>query len=233
MKLIIYGASSSYLKNFKKSVENKDLILQRTVSLEKLKKELSSSTDVITILDLDKLNKTRSKDPSYSLSTITELRSLCKCPIILISDNDDTMNKILSLNAGADDYILKSASIDELLARINAQIRRYTGNFFERKKKTLRTSGGLTLDEDSKKVFVDGVGKDLTPIEFNIVKMLISLPGTPHPSNEIYSAIWKLEAFDADNIIAVHVRHIRQKIEKDPAKPSLLKLVKGQGYLIA
>ncbi|MBO4997150.1 MAG: response regulator transcription factor [Lachnospira sp.] len=164
-----------------------------------------------------------------------KLREQSNIPVIILSAKSEDADKILGLNIGADDYVTKPFNPLELVARVKSQLRRYTTlNTAEGNKR--QTQGelliidGLTLDNESKQVSVDGEEVRLTPIEFSILYFLMSHPGRVFSTSQIYEQIWEEEAIGADNIVAVHIRHIREKIEINPKEPRYLKVVWGQGY---
>ena len=143
-------------------------------------------------------------------------------------------DKILGLNVGADDYVTKPFSPLELIARVRSQLRRYTqlGAAVSCESQHIYTTGGLTVNDDQKEVQVDGETLRLTPIEYNILLLLIKNQGRVFSINQIYENIWNEEAIAADNTIAVHIRHIREKIEINPKEPRYLKVVWVLGYKI-
>ena len=152
-------------------------------------------------------------------------------PIIILSAKSEDADKILGLNIGADDYLTKPFNPLELIARVKSQLRRYTqlGNRVE-EKESVYTIGGLSVDDDAKKVTVDGEEIRLTPIEYSILLLLIKNPGRVYSSGQIYEKIWEEEAYGYENTVAVHIRHIREKIEIDAKEPRYLKVVWGAGY---
>ena len=152
-------------------------------------------------------------------------------PVIMLSAKSEDYDKILGLNTGADDYITKPFNPLELIARVNSQIRRYTklNNFTA---ENIYKTGELFINDDTKEVTVDGKDIKLTPTEFNILKFLTKNKGTVFSINDIYQNVWEDNAYSADNIIAVHIRHIREKIEINPKEPRYLKVIWGIGYKI-
>ena len=170
------------------------------------------------------------------LETLEEIRKDKTIPVILLSAKSEDYDKIGGLNLGADDYITKPFNPLELIARVNSQIRRYTsfGSLQKEKeeKKNVYTTGGLLVDDDTKKVTVDGKEVKLTATEFNILKFLLQNKGKVYSIPQIYENVWKEEGFGAENIIAVHIRHIREKIEINPKEPRYLKVIWGVGYKI-
>ena len=154
-------------------------------------------------------------------------------PIIILSAKSEDADKILGLNVGADDYVTKPFNPLELVARVKSQLRRYTqlgsisykqGNVYE--------TGGLVIDDDRKEVSVDGELVKLTPIEYGILLFLVKNKGMVFSISQIYENIWNEEAIAADNTVAVHIRHIREKIEINPKEPRYLKVVWGLGYKV-
>lgn len=154
-------------------------------------------------------------------------------PIIILSAKSEDADKILGLNVGADDYVTKPFNPLELVARVKSQLRRYTqlGAMAEKKANVYRT-GGLEIDDDRKEVTVDGDVVKLTPIEYRILLFLVQNQGRVFSINQIYESIWEEEAIAADNTVAVHIRHIREKIEINPKEPRYLKVVWGLGYKV-
>ncbi|MCR5754719.1 MAG: response regulator transcription factor [Acetatifactor sp.] len=172
-------------------------------------------------------------DTTLGLSQITELQSMCRLPLIIFSQKDDLMTKITALDIGADEFVCSGISILELQARISALLRRtYQLPGPQVSEKPIYTVRELKLNDESKKTYVDGKEKKLTPIEYRILKLLITKKGRPVSSEEIYKTIWKMNAVNTENVIAVHMRHIRKKIEAQPDNPSYLKVVRGMGYMI-
>lgn len=153
-------------------------------------------------------------------------------PIIILSAKSEDADKILGLNVGADDYVTKPFSPLELVARVKSQLRRYTrlGSAVPAENKHLYETGGLSVNDELKEVRVDGEPVKLTPIEYNILLFLIKNQGKVFSINQIYENIWNEEAIAAENTVAVHIRHIREKIEINPKEPRYLKVVWGLGY---
>lgn len=163
-----------------------------------------------------------------------KIREKYSIPIIILSAKSEDVDKILGLNVGADDYVTKPFNPLELIARVKSQIRRYTqfGGNAKEQKDTIYETGGLQMNDDLKQVTVDGESVKLTPIEYNILKLLMKNQGRVFSINQIYESIWNEEAIGADNTVAVHIRHIREKIEINPREPRYLKVVWGVGYKI-
>lgn len=162
-----------------------------------------------------------------------QIRESSSIPIIILSAKSEDADKILGLNIGADDYVTKPFNPLELVARAKSHLRRYTklGNMSE-ENTNLYVVGGLTINDDDKEVCVDGDVVKLTPIEYNILLLLMKNQGRVFSIDQIYENIWNEEAIGADNTVAVHIRHIREKIEINPKEPRYLKVVWGVGYKI-
>ena len=167
------------------------------------------------------------------LRATLKIRQESSIPIIILSAKSEDADKIIGLNVGADDYVTKPFNPLELTARVKSQLRRYTklGN------KTavndlIYQAGGLVINDELKEVTVDGEHVKLTPIEYNILLLLVKNQGKVFSINQIYESIWNEEAIGADNTVAVHIRHIREKIEVNPKDPRYLKVVWGVGYKI-
>ena len=165
-----------------------------------------------------------------------KIRELSQVPIIFLSAKSEDADKILGLDIGADDYVTKPFNPLELVARVKSQIRRYTllGSITEMVSDDdiIIVNGGLVINDSAKSVTVDGDEVKLTPIEYNILKYLTENRGRVFNTNQIYEAVWDEDAVGSDNIIAVHIRHIREKIEINPKEPHYLKVVWGQGYKV-
>ena len=155
-------------------------------------------------------------------------------PIIMLSAKSEDYDKILGLNTGADDYVTKPFNSMELVARVNSQIRRYTtlGAMPIQDEKNIYKTGELIINDDTKQVTVDGNEVKLTPTEYNILKFLTKNKGVVYSIEQIYENVWEEECYGAENIIAVHIRHIREKIEINPREPKYLKVIWGIGYKI-
>lgn len=155
-------------------------------------------------------------------------------PIIMLTAKVEDMDKITGLTLGADDYITKPFNPLELVARVKSQLRRYTqlGNLNQQNSSQVYKCGGLMINDENKEVFVDGELIKLTPIEYNILLLLVKNAGKVFSIDEIYEKIWNEDAIGADNTVAVHIRHIREKIEINPKEPRYLKVVWGVGYKI-
>lgn len=162
-----------------------------------------------------------------------KIREYSSIPIIMLSAKSEDTDKILGLNIGADDYITKPFNPLELAARVKSNLRRYTSlGSLNQGNKSIYQVGGLVINDDTKQVTVDDESVKLTPIEYNILLLLVKNQGRVFSINQIYERIWNEDAIGADNTVAVHIRHIREKIEINPKEPRYLKVVWGVGYKI-
>ena len=168
------------------------------------------------------------------LKATLKIRENMSLPIIILSAKSEDADKILGLNIGADDYMTKPFNPLELVARVKSQLRRYTqlGSTARSDNQSEFRTGGLVIRDDLKEVTVDGEKVKLTPIEYNILLLLVKNQGKVFSINQIYENIWNEEAIGADNTVAVHIRHIREKIEINPKEPRYLKVVWGVGYKV-
>lgn len=162
-----------------------------------------------------------------------KIREYSSIPIIMLSAKSEDTDKILGLNIGADDYITKPFNPLELVARVKSNLRRYTSlGSLNGEGKAVYQAGGLIINDDTKQVTVDGETVKMTPIEYNILLLLMKNQGRVFSIDQIYENIWNEDAIGADNTVAVHIRHIREKIEINPREPRYLKVVWGVGYKI-
>ena len=163
-----------------------------------------------------------------------KIREQNNMPIIILSAKSEDADKILGLNIGADDYVTKPFNPLELVARVKSQLRRYTqlGSTAEHAGQEVYEAGGLAINDDLKEVTVDGEPVKLTPIEYNILLLLVKNQGKVFSIDQIYESIWNEDAIGVDNTVAVHIRHIREKIEINPKEPRYLKVVWGVGYKV-
>ena len=162
-----------------------------------------------------------------------KIREYSSIPIIILSAKSEDTDKILGLNIGADDYVTKPFNPLELIARVKSNLRRYTSlGSLNVESNSIFNVGGLSINDDTKEVTVDGEAVKLTPIEYNILLLLVKNQGRVFSIDQIYESIWNEDAIGADNTVAVHIRHIREKIEINPKEPRYLKVVWGVGYKI-
>lgn len=168
------------------------------------------------------------------ISAMVKIRQTSNVPVILLTAKSEDNDKILGLTTGADDYITKPFNPVEVTARVRSQLRRYLqlGGRTEPVAQEVYVIGGIELDDRQKKVSVDGEPVSLTPTEYEILKLLMQNPGKVYDPKEIYREVWKEAPIGSDNTVAVHIRHLREKIEINPADPRYLKVVWGRGYKI-
>ena len=170
------------------------------------------------------------------IEAMVELRKAYNIPVILLTAKSEDMDKVLGLNVGADDYITKPFNPVELIARVKSQLRRYTLLGGIRTQRSIEDDadriviGGIELMDREKKVLLDGEEVSLTPREYDILKLLMEHPGKVYSPKEIYSEVWQDPGYGAENTVAVHVRHLREKLEYDPANPRYVIAVWGHGY---
>ena len=165
------------------------------------------------------------------ITATSKIREFSNAPIILLTAKSETEDKVLGLNVGADDYITKPFVPVEVLARVRSQLRRYDrlGSKPETVDGNL-TVGGVTLDDRTKSVTVDGENVSLTPTEYAILHLLMANPGKVFSTKVLYESVWQETALGSEGAVAVHIRHLREKIEINPSEPRYLKVVWGQGY---
>ena len=166
------------------------------------------------------------------ITALAAIREVSNAPVIMLTAKSEDSDKILGLNVGADDYITKPFSPLEVTARVRSQLRRYLKLGGGKETQETYTIGGIGLDDRTKEVFLDGEPVQVTPKEYEILKLLMSNPGKVFSPREIYSIVWKEKPFGTDNTVAVHIRHLREKLEIDPSEPRYIKVIFGQGYKI-
>ena len=167
------------------------------------------------------------------ITATSRIREISDAPIILLTAKSETEDKVLGLNVGADDYITKPFVPVEVLARVRSQLRRYARMAAPQNKAPDElVIGGIVLKDGEKSVSVDGDGVNLTPLEYKILKLLMAHPGKVFSTTAIYESVWQEPAFGNEGAVAVHIRHLREKIEINPSEPRYIKVVWGQGYKI-
>ena len=168
------------------------------------------------------------------IETINEIREKYSIPVIMLSAKSEDEDKIKGLDMGADDYVTKPFNPQELIARVNSLLRRYTklGSAIEEEEENIFRVGDLEIDDNLKQVKINEQEIKLTPTEYKILKFLTENKGKVYSINQIYENIWEEDCYGAENIIAVHIRHIREKIEINPKEPKYLKVIWGVGYKI-
>ena len=167
------------------------------------------------------------------ITATAKIREISDAPILLLTAKSETEDKVLGLNVGADDYITKPFVPVEVLARVRSQLRRYARMAVpQRQAADELVIGGIVLKDSSKSVTVDGDAVNLTPLEYKILKLLMEHPGMVYSTTAIYESVWQEPAFGNEGAVAVHIRHLREKIEINPSEPRYIKVVWGQGYKI-
>lgn len=164
------------------------------------------------------------------VTATAKIREFSNAPIILLTAKSETEDKVLGLNVGADDYITKPFVPVEVLARIRSQLRRYSRMDTRTEDEETLTIGGISLDDRTKSVTVEGEPVSLTPTEYSILHLLMSNPGKVYSTKALYEAVWQEAALGSEGSVAVHIRHLREKIEINPSEPRYLKVMWGQGY---
>ena len=164
------------------------------------------------------------------ITAMAKIREKCNVPIIMLTAKSEDADKILGLNVGADDYITKPFNPLEVSARVRSQLRRYLKLGAGTPQSDTFVIGGIEMRDEAKEVYVDGVLTALTPTEYDILKLLMSHPDRVYSPKEIYTQVWKEKPIGSDNPVAVHIRHLREKIEIDPADPRYIKVIFGKGY---
>jgi len=166
------------------------------------------------------------------ITAMAKIREFSNVPIILLTAKSETEDMVLGLNVGADDYITKPFVPVEVLARVRSQLRRYARLGSKPESRESLVVGGIALNDTTKTVCVDGEPITLTPTEYSILKLLMENPGKVYATKALYEAVWQEAAFGSEGSVAVHIRHLREKIEINPSEPRYLKVVWGQGYKI-
>lgn len=167
------------------------------------------------------------------VSALSRLREFSNVPVILLTAKSEDTDKVLGLNIGADDYITKPFNPVELLARVRSQLRRYLQLGGGAVRESVLSIGPISLDDGSKTVTLDGEPVNLTPREYEILKLLMQNPGRVFHPRDLYRKVWNEEPYGAESTVAVHIRHLREKLEIDPASPRYIRAVWGQGYKIS
>ena len=164
------------------------------------------------------------------IAATAKIREFSNVPIILLTAKSETEDKVLGLNVGADDYITKPFVPVEVLARVRSQLRRYASLGSRKEETDDLTIGGITMNDRTKTVTVEGEPVSLTPTEYAILHLLMSNPGKVYSTKTLYEAVWQEAALGSEGSVAVHIRHLREKIEINPSEPRYLKVIWGQGY---
>ena len=164
------------------------------------------------------------------ITATSKIREFSNAPIILLTAKSETEDKVLGLNVGADDYITKPFAPVEVLARVKSQLRRFASLGSRTEDSDTLTLGGIVLDDRTKVVTVEGEPVNLTPTEYAILKLLMSSPGKVFSTKVLYESVWQEVALGSEGAVAVHIRHLREKIEINPSEPRYIKVMWGQGY---
>ena len=164
------------------------------------------------------------------ITATSKIREFSNAPIILLTAKSETEDKVLGLNVGADDYITKPFAPVEVLARVKSQLRRFSSLGSRTEETGTLTLGGIVLDDRTKQVTVEGEPVNLTPTEYAILKLLMSSPGKVFSTKVLYESVWQEVALGSEGAVAVHIRHLREKIEINPSEPRYIKVMWGQGY---
>ncbi len=166
------------------------------------------------------------------ITALSKIREFSNVPVILLTAKSEDTDKVLGLNVGADDYVTKPFNPAEVMARVRSNIRRYITLGGGELKQSRIVIGGITLDDSEKNVYLDSELISLTPREYDILKLFMQNPGNVFSPKEIYRKVWGELPINAENAVAVHIRHLREKLEINPAEPRYIKVVWGQGYKI-
>lgn len=228
-KILIYNNTTGIADRIEPLLMGEKMEVLVAESAADLERKLQKKEIHLLLVDLELEDKGWDK----GIEMIATLRAKSRIPLIVVSGQSAETAKIMTLEAGADDYVMADCNPLELLARIKSQLRRYTQLVNVRESiDRIYQVDGLVVDDIQRTVTVDGKNVRLTPIEYKILRFLVQQQGKVFSNSQIYENIWNMEAFGADNTIAVHVRHIREKIESNPRQPRYLKVVWGNGYKV-
>lgn len=228
-KILIYNNTTGIADRIEPLLMGEKMEVLVAESAADLERELQKKEIHLLLVDL----KLEDKGWDKGIEMIATLRAKSRIPLIVVSGQSAETAKVMALEAGADDYVMADCNPLELLARIKSQLRRYTQLVNVRESiDRIYQVDGLVVDDIQRTVTVDGKNVRLTPIEYKILRFLVQQQGKVFSNSQIYENIWNMEAFGADNTIAVHVRHIREKIESNPRQPRYLKVVWGNGYKV-
>ncbi len=228
-KILVYNNKTGIAEKMAPLFAGEGLSVLVAADIEHLYTILSSAQIHLMLVDVE-LND---KGWDRGIEMIANLRKKSSIPLIVVSAQSAETAKIMALEAGADDYVTSDCNPLELMARIKSQLRRYTQlvNMCANIDRIYRVDD-LVIDDTQRKVTVEGKNVRLTPIEYKILRFLVQQRGKVFSNSQIYENIWHMQAIGADNTIAVHIRHIREKIEKNPKEPRYLKVVWGNGYKV-
>lgn len=228
-KVLVFNNKTRIAEKMEPLLEREGLKTVVAADVKQLRRVLEQETFHLMLIDVELNDKGWDK----GIELIANLRKSSSIPLLVVSDQSAETAKIMALEAGADDYVTADCNSLELLARIKSQLRRYT-QLVSMCAKTDRVYkvDELVIDDIQRTVTVEGKGVRLTPIEYKILRLLVQQRGKVLSNSQIYENIWHMQAIGADNTIAVHIRHIREKIERNPKEPRYLKAVWGNGYKV-
>lgn len=228
-KILVYNNKTGIAEKMEPLIRSEELGMLVAADLDQLHQVLTQENIRLMLIDVELNDKGWDK----GIEMIASLRKKSSIPLIVVSAQSAETAKIMALEAGADDYVTANCNPLELLARIKSQMRRYTQlvNMCANIDRIYRVDG-LVIDDIRRTVTVDGRNVRLTPIEYKILRLLAQQRGKVFSNTQIYESIWHMQAIGADNTIAVHIRHIREKIENNPKEPRYLKAVWGNGYKV-
>lgn len=228
-KVLVYNNNTGIMEKMAPLFVGEGLDMVAASNLEQLLLTLKANEIALMLIDVELNNKGWDR----GIGMIAVLRKSSHIPLIVVSAQSAETAKIMALEAGADDYVTADCNPLELLARIESQLRRYTQlvNACSNIHRIYRIDG-LEINDSLQTVTVEGRQIHLTPLEYKILNLLVQQRGKVLSSSQIYESIWHMKAIGADNTIAVHVRHIREKIESNPRQPRYLKVIWGYGYKV-
>lgn len=228
-KILVYNNKTGIAEKMEPLIRSEELGMLVAADLDQLHHALTQGSIRLMLIDVELNDKGWDK----GIEMIASLRRKSSIPLIVVSAQSAETAKIMALEAGADDYVTADCNPLELLARIKSQMRRYTQlvNMCANIDRIYRVDG-LVIDDIRRTVTVDGRNVRLTPIEYKILRLLAQQRGKVLSNTQIYESIWHMQAIGAENTIAVHIRHIREKIENNPKEPRYLKAVWGNGYKV-
>ena len=227
VRILLVEDDGTIVRTLKDFLETEGFIVESTDGQKKALEMLEVSDYDMALLDV-------SLGDGNGFSLCSAIKKNKQLPVIFLTASGDEFSVVTGLDLGADDYMTKPFNPLELTARVKSQLRRYTqlGSTVEKENQAVYTVGGLMIDDDQKEITVDGEPVKLTPIEYNILLLLVKNQGKVFSIDQIYESIWNEDAIGVDNTVAVHIRHIREKIEINPKEPRYLKVVWGVGYKI-
>ena len=228
-KVLVFNNKTRIAEKMEPLLEREGLKTVVAADVKQLRRVLEQETFHLMLIDVELNDKGWDK----GIELIANLRKSSSIPLLVVSDQSAETAKIMALEAGADDYVTADCNPLELLARVKSQLRRYTQlvSMCAKIDRVYKVDE-LVIDDIQRTVTVEGKGVRLTPIEYKILRLLVQQRGKVLSNSQIYENIWHMQAIGADNTIAVHVRHIREKIERNPKEPRYLKAVWGNGYKV-